>query len=184
MPPTMNSTRLLILCIITLAAVGGCTTVKLSEEEVANQRFLNPSPDESEQANETFRVFITSDKYIVVQMKFKGSIQRAEDAGGDSYICDEVKKYDKINETREGLWKIWLYPDKGNLQKIRPQKSIYLIEIDKLINEDIQRWGFTFPQKSINPTQFFIRYRILLKKRQADVEILKELQQKMKDNNQ
>ncbi len=65
--------------------------------------------------------------------------------------------------------------------KVRPQKPTYILEIDKIINEDIQRWSFVFPKKYIEPTKLDIKYRVVLRKRQSDEQILREVRKKMKE---
>lgn len=143
-----------------------------------NKKFL----EQDKSATELFRVLLTSDEYAVSQMRYDDVIQRKEDKGGDKYMSEEIKKLGKIDEVREGEIAIWLFPDSGRIMKIRPQRPIYLIEVDKLLNDDIQRWDFKFPKKIVEPTKFEIKYRVVLKKTQTDDEILQEVRQKMKDN--
>jgi hypothetical protein len=143
-----------------------------------NKKFL----EKDKNASELFRVLLTSDEYIVSQMRFEDFIKRDEDKGGDKYMSEEIKKLGKIDEVREGEIAIWLYPDSGRVMKIRPQRPTYLLEVDKLLNDDIQRWNFKFPKKIVEPTKFEIRYRVILKKTQTDDEILQEVRQKMKDS--
>ncbi len=130
---------------------------------------------------ETFRVLLMSDRYLVAQIKYPEQIKRVDDPGGDKYICDELRKFDKINESRDGILAVWVFPDSGRLMKVRPKKLTYLMEIDQLIVEDIQRWNFQFPRKTIEPTQFDIRYRVMLRKNQSDDEIMKEVRDKIKE---
>jgi len=145
--------------------------------EKENKKFLQA--DDS--AVELFRVLISSDRYDVSQMKFGKNIQRAQDPDGDKYISSELEKFNKIDEVVEGVLSIGLFPDSGRIMKIRPIKPTYLIEIDKLIGEDIRRWGFKFSGNIINPTTFNIKYRVVLRKQQSDDEIIREVQQKMLD---
>ncbi|MCP4136267.1 MAG: hypothetical protein GY754_35180, partial [bacterium] len=82
---------------------------------------------------------------------------------------------------REGVFTVWIYPDSGKLMQIRPQRSTFIIEADKLIMEDIQRWSFDFPKKVITPTKFDIKYRVVLRKKLSDKEILEEVGKRMND---
>jgi hypothetical protein len=148
---------------------------KLAKE---NKKFL----ESDKNATELFRVLLTSEEYAVTQMRYEDIIKREDDKGGDKYMSEEIKKLGKIDEVREGEIAIWLFPDTGRIMKIRPQRPIYIIEVDKLINDDIQRWNFKFPKKIVEPTKFEIRYRVILKKTQTDDEILQEVRQKMKDS--
>lgn len=172
----MNRSKILpVIFVILPIFINSCSTAgKLGRE---NKDFLTPDAE----AEETFRVLLTSDNYVVSQMKYDDVIKRADDPGGDKYMCKELKKFDKIDVAREGVLSIWLYPDSGNIMKVRPQKPTYILEIDQIINEDIQRWTFEFPKKYIEPTKLDIKYRVVLRKRQSDDEIIKEVQEKMRE---
>ena len=136
-----------------------------------NMNFLQVNPE----SDETYRVLITSDDYMVSQMKFQEKIRRIEDKDGDINICEKLEEYDKIDEIRDGIISIWLFPDSGKLMKIRPKVLTYLIEIDNLIVEDIKRWDFEFSDGVVYPNNFDIKYRVILRKNQSDYEILKEV---------
>jgi len=141
-----------------------------------NEKFLNPDKN----VPETFRVLLTSDEYRVVQLNYDKSIERVKDAGGDKYISSEIQKLDMIDEVRTGLISVWLYPDSGSIMKIRSMRPTYFKEVDSLINDDIMRWNFIFPKKVIEPTRFDIIYRVVLRKKKSDEEIIKAVQEKMK----
>lgn len=147
--------------------------------EAENTEFLNAAPADND---ELFRVVIMSDTYTVVQKTSPETISRVEDKSGDKFIYDELTKYDKINEVREAVLTISLFPDTGRIMKIRPKRLAALREIDELIVEDLQRWNFVSPKKkTISPLKFDVRYRIVLRKKQTDDEILKEVREKMKE---
>ena len=134
-------------------------------------------------STEIFRVLLTSDEYKVVQLKYNNTIERVGDEGGDKYISNELQKLDIIDEARVGLISVWLYPDSGRIMKIRSQRPIYFKEIDALLNDDIMRWNFKFPKKVVEPTKFDIMYRVVLSKKRSDDEIIKEVQDMMKERN-
>jgi hypothetical protein len=161
------------------AAVLSCAATIEKKPESDNQEFLNAVFKKGED-KESFRVQISSDSYAVAQTDFKDAIQRDNDPGGDQYICDEIKKYDKIDEIREGLYLVSLYPDRGSLRRVRPFKPLNLIELDNLVLEDIQRWTYKFPRKVIQPYSFYIKYRVILRKKQTDEQIIKEVQKRMR----
>jgi hypothetical protein len=181
-----RSIFLIIITAVCISILSGCQTSQTGsitgsadEIEEANREFLEPDED----ARETFRVLMTSKKYIVSQMKFNNTISRAEDKGGDEYMTEELKKFDIINEVKESVIKIWLYPDlPGRIMKIRPHQPAYLLEIDQLITEDIQRWNFEFPKKYVFPTNMFIRYRIVLQKKDEGKEHLRKVKNLMKQS--
>lgn len=146
---------------------------KIKEE---NEEFLKPD----KKATETFRVLLTSDEYKVVQLKYDKTMERVKDEGGDKYISSEIQKLDMIDEVRTGVVSVWLYPDSGRIMKIRSMRPTYFKEIDSLINDDIMRWNFVFPKKVIEPTRFDIFYRVVLRKKKSDEEIIKAVQDKIK----
>ncbi len=147
---------------------------KIKEE---NENFLKPD----KKATEVFRVLLTSDEYRVIQLKNEKTMERGKDEGGDKYISSEIQKLDMIDEARTGIISVWLYPDSGKIMKIRSQRPTYFTEVDSLINDDIMRWNFIFPKKIIEPTKFDIVYRVVLAKKQSDEEIIKAVQDRMKD---
>lgn len=153
-----------------------CKTAEVKDplkERIDEYLSVNPN------TKELFRVLMMSDRYLIAQMNHTEKILRSEDSGGDRYMTEELKKFDKIDEEREGVIAVWLYPDSGRLMKVRPKKLTYLMEIDKLIVEDIQRWSFQFPAKDVYPTQFDVRYRVILRKTLSDDEIMKEVRDKI-----
>jgi hypothetical protein len=197
----MNRMRMRVYSAVLLTVfVAGCATVKketddetgkkvdselLSRLEKAGDKIIIENREFLEydkKTPETYRVLLTSKHYIVSQLKYRSTIERVSDPGGDSYICDEIKRHNKIDEVREGLITLWLYPDSGNIMKVRPQRPTYIVEIDRLLTEDIQRWNFKFPKTVVHPTRLDIRYRVILRKTISDEDILKEVQQKMRDD--
>jgi hypothetical protein len=173
-----------VACVVLVAAwsvrcstTGGRAAGGAADDD---QKFLQAAKGDGE----LYRVLFTSDKYVVKQMWGTDSITRSTDAGGDTYMCNELKKHDKFNEVRESVMSVWLYPDSGNLMKIRPKTPTFLIEIDRILLEDVQRWSFKFPKKFVVPTRFDIRYRIVLRKTLSDQEIMKELREKLQEKSE
>ncbi len=176
----MKIAKVLIVALAAIftAAFFSCATTGEKKIKAKNREFLN-APYVPGEDKETFRVLIMSDTYQVVQTAHNDTIERDKDPGGDRYICDEVRKYDKIDEAREGIYYVSLFPDRGTLMRVRPRRPLNLIELDNLILDDLQRWSFSFPRHTIHPVNFYVKYRIVLRKRQSDEEIIKELQRKM-----
>lgn len=176
-------TRIIQFLLIALSGILflGCGSMQKASGDInsaENREFLEPN----RKAREVYRVLLTSDNYLVSQMKYTSSIKRTDDPGGDRYMCSELKKLDKIDEVREGLLSLWLYPDSGRIMKIRTQQSTYLLEVDKLLSEDIQRWSFTFPRKIVEPTRLDIKYRVVLRKTLSDSQIIREVREKMRES--
>ncbi|NLV66823.1 MAG: hypothetical protein GXY14_04010 [Spirochaetes bacterium] len=143
-----------------------------------NDEFLRAE----DRGTETFRVLLSSDGYKVVQLKNEKTIERAPDDGGDKFMIAEMEKYDMIDEVRIGVVSVWLFPDSGAINKIRSQRPTNFTEIDSLINDDIMRWNFRFPKKVVEPTKFEIIYRVVLRKKLSDEQILNSVQEKMKED--
>jgi hypothetical protein len=164
----------------------GCATTQTVQTPVDNiaadnEAFLNAPPASSD---ELFRVVIMSDSYAVVQKGAAETISRVDDKSGDKFICEELSGYDKFNEVREAVLTVWLFPHNGNITKIRPKRLASLIEIDKLLNEDLQRWNFKSPdpkKKTVSPLKFDVRFRVVLRKKQSDEEILKGVREQSKE---
>ena len=154
-----------ITLLFLLFGIFSCTTVDPLIKE--NNDFLSQS------GGEAFRVVMMSDAYFVKQKAYSSNMSRQEDTSGDSYFMERMKKLDVVNEKREGLIRVWVYPDSGRLMKVRFLQSTYIQEIDKLIIDDIQRWTFQF-NRGISPLVFTVRYRVVLRKTMSDAEILDE----------
>ena len=175
----------LIPVLLVLLSVLSCTSTSkgiyskhgLSSDD---KKFLFSEPDNEE---DLYRIFLTSEQYLVTQKGYDETIARVPDMQGDRYICNEICGIDMIDETREGIVSILLYPDSGKVMKVRTKKSTFIMEIDKIITEDMQRWRFTFPQETIEPIKFDIRYRVKLRKRQSDEEIMREVRENMREQN-
>lgn len=162
------------------AVIQSCKVTQVSEveqKEDKNKEFLAPDKD----ARDLFHVLLSSDGYIISQMNLHEIIERLPDKGGDQYMSEEIKKFDIIDEQKEAVIKVWLYPDlPGRIMKIRPQMPAYLLEVDELLTDDVQRWNFKFPRSYVSPTQFTIKYRIILRKKKSDKEILKDIKDLMR----
>jgi hypothetical protein len=172
--------NIIFFVLLTLLACS-TTAVKDKEDSFAqdNKKFL-----EEKGGNELFRVLITPDSYQVVQLHFQGKIIRNNDESGDKYILEEAAQYNQIDEAREGIVTVWLFPDSGGIMKIRPTQLTFLVELDNLIVQDLQRWTFSFPEKTVEPTKFDVKYRIVLRKKLSDEEIMQQIREKIKDKTQ
>ncbi|MFW5770836.1 MAG: hypothetical protein ACOCX9_05320 [Spirochaetota bacterium] len=167
----------IVLFVCTFSILSCATTPTRDPIQKANEEFLNGE----DAKGEVFRVLITSDEYRVIQLKYLDNIKRVDDPGGDKYICEELRKYDKIDEVREGRAAVWLFPDSGSIMKIRPVELTYLVELDNIIVQDLQRWSFTFPKKDVTPTKFEVVYRFVLRKKLSDDEIMDEVREMIKE---
>lgn len=151
---------------------------ELDELAKANKEFIE---GKSKFPTEVFRVLLTSDGYNVYQKSYTKYIARKKDDGGDAYYVSVIKGLDKIEEAREGAVSVWLYPDSGRLMQVRFLKSTYLKELDSLIVEDIQRWQYQFPKRVVEPIKFTVRYRIVLRKKMSDDQIMNEVRQELRE---
>jgi len=112
--------RLLVFSIaVASLLLVSCKTAEVKDplkERIDEYLSVNPN------TKELFRVLMMSDRYLIAQMNHTEKILRNEDSGGDRYMTEELKKFDKIDEEREGVIAVWLYPDSGRLMKVRPKK--------------------------------------------------------------
>lgn len=166
---------LILPLFLSCRTTGGNVTYDQIKKE--NEEFLRAG----DRGTETFRVLLSSDEYRVVQLKNETTIERAADDGGDRFMVAEMEKYDMIDEVRIGVVSVWLFPDSGAINKIRSQRPTNFTEIDSLINDDIMRWNFRFPKKVVEPTKFDIIYRVVLRKKLSDEQILNSVQERMKE---
>lgn len=177
----MKRLTLLPLAAAAIALLLSCQTTggkdSFDNLKKENEEFLRAD----DRGTETFRVLLSSDGYRVVQLKNEKTIERAPDEGGDKFMVAEMEKYDMIDEVRIGVVSVWLFPDSGAINKIRSQRPTNFTEIDSLINDDIMRWNFKFPKKVVEPTKFDIIYRVVLRKKLSDEQILNSVQERMKE---
>lgn len=169
--------------LISLLIMTSCVTTQATDPyariQEENEEYLNCD----KKGTEIFKVLLTSDEYKVIQCKGEKTILRTPDDGGDKYMSAEIDKLNIIDESRNGLITVWLYPDSGKIMKIRSQRPTYFKEVDALLNDDIMRWNFTFPKKVVEPTKFDIMYRVVLAKKKGDEEIIKAVQDRLKEGN-
>jgi hypothetical protein len=179
---TFNIIPALLIVVLPLFTACKTAEVKPVDEKEALTKQMKEFFAKDDKSGSVFKVFLTSDMYEVKQVSYEGVIEKGADEGGDKYIMDEIKRLDMINESRESIISVWLYPDSGRVMKIRPNRATYLLEVDKLLQEDIQRWNFVFPKKYVSPTKFEIHYKVVLRKKQSDDEVMKEIRERMKDS--
>jgi hypothetical protein len=117
------------------------------------------------EAEEVFRVFVTSDGYVRKQIAYQDSISVKEDTAGDQAIADEFRKFDMVNSLQEGQIRVELYPTTGKFYRVRQTKPSIMKETDKIMSDDITRWQFVFVKNEIQPKDFRISYQVLLRKK-------------------
>lgn len=167
------------------AMILSCSAQRTASDTVTaeNDRFLTGNASSND---EVFRVLIMSDTYKVNQVNAPATIMRVDDKSGDQFMCEDLAKCDKINEAREAVYTVSLYPDNGRIYQIRPKRLANLIEIDHLIVQDLQRWNVAHPEgkrKEIKPLKFEVHYRVVLRKKMTDEAILQEKRDIIKDRN-
>lgn len=161
---------LTVIAVAALLAVVSCKTTPVDPYAQANEAFLSQSK------GETFRVVMMSDRFIVRQKQYEGNVSRAADTSGDQYFMERLKKMDVVDASREGVIRVWVYPDSGRLMKVRFVESTYIEEVDRLIIDDIQRWTLNY-KAGVYPRNFTIRYRVVLRKGASDAEIRRQIRE-------
>lgn len=152
-----------------------------SEAEVQAMReaFFNRPPE----AEEVFRVFVTSEGFARKQLAHAENISVKEDPSGDQAIADEFRKFDMVNSLQEGQIRVELYPTTGKFYRVRQSKPSIMKETDKIMSDDVTRWQFVFAKNEIQPKDFRISYQVLLRKkitREQALKILSEQNKKKK----
>lgn len=135
------------------------------------------------EAEEVFRVFVTSDGYSRRQLGHSENVSIKEDSGGDQSIADEFRKFDMVNSLQEGQIRVELYPTTGKFYRVRQSKPSIMKETDKIMSDDVTRWQFVFAKNEIQPKDFRISYQVLLRKkitREQALKILSEQNKKKK----
>lgn len=126
---------------------------------------------------ETFRIYADSEKYVLEQLNYKGTIQVVEDPSGEKLFMEEIKKFDKIDRFNVAIFKVEVYEETGTIARIRPVKPAEISEINKIIADDITRLQFEFSEDKIEPLVFEIQYGIRLQKKASDDEVEKLLKE-------
>lgn len=162
------------------ATAPGIQTGMPNETEVDAMReaFFARKPE----AEEVFRVFITSDGYKRQQVAFPENVSIKEDATGDQAIAEEFKKFDMVNSLQEGQIRVELYPTTGKFYRVRQTKPSVMKETDKIMSDDLTRWQFVFVKDDIQPRDFRISYQVLLRKKITREQALKILSNQNKKN--
>lgn len=135
------------------------------------------------EAEEVFRVFVTSDGYMRKQIAHTETVSVKEDTGGDQSIAEEFRKFDMVNSLQEGQIRVELYPTTGKFYRVRQSKPSIMKETDKIMSDDITRWQFVFAKNEIQPKDFRISYQVMLRKkitREQALRILSEQNKKKK----
>jgi hypothetical protein len=132
------------------------------------------------EAEEVFRVFVTSDGYVRKQIAHHDNISVKEDPAGDQAIADEFRKFDMVNSLQEGQIRVELYPTTGKFYRVRQTKPSIMKETDKIMSDDITRWQFVFAKNDIQPKDFRISYQVMLRKKITREQALKILSEQNK----
>lgn len=147
-----------------------------SQVQAMREAFFNRPPE----AEEVFRVFVTSDGYYRKQVAFNEKVSIKEDLPGDQAIADEFRKFDMVNSLQEGQIRVELYPTTGKFYRVRQSKPSVMKETDKMMSDDITRWQFVFVKDEINPKDFRVSYQVLLRKKITREQALKILSEQNK----
>jgi len=131
--------------------------------------------------DEAFRVYISSDNYILKQTGYDGLMSMPMEITEKSPMTEDVKAYDLVEVFTEAVYKVELFKDSGLISHIRPVKPSHISEINKIIADDISRFKFIFKDNDkIEPLNFKIRYGVHLQKKKSKDEIKKILQENVR----
>jgi hypothetical protein len=167
-----------------LPAPGGEGEIILDEKGMAVQNNTNEIPffqKKSDLPSELFRVYMSSDSYMVRQIRNSDKIIRKADPGGDELAREEVKKFDLINFIDDGYVIIGLNSNTGKLETIAFDRRVPRInDIAKVIQNDASRWNYEHLSKDGLPVvlKFMINYQIRLYPVKSRDEVKQMLQKK------
>ena len=161
---------LLSFILITLSSCKSTIKKELTPEEQIYSKYENKHKEAfskiKTRKSEIFRLFVSSSRYEIEQVREKEKIQLKEDESANQEMQAILQKtFDKINYTARAIISIELYPDSGSISRIRFTRPTGIQELDKVVSEDASRLIFEFPKKVIDPIRFEIHYMIVLKKR-------------------
>ena len=127
--------------------------------------FQKPSDDEKEY----FRVILTSEGYLLRQIRGSEFVSRNVDLDGDKLISENLKKYNKVNFLDYGVIKVDFHQESMTVKSVRFNKAPRINEIAKIIQDDITRWKIDFLIKEDNDndiqlSEIIINYKVILKK--------------------
>lgn len=130
----------------------------------APEYFLSPSHD----SYEYFRVIISSDDYLVRQIRGSKYIQRKPDIGGDELAKEEIANYNIKDMKDEGTLMLTLNGNSGGIEVVNFDRRVPRInDIAKIIQNDVIRWEFLHALREERPqiTKFKVFYQIVLQKK-------------------
>ncbi|MDX1961081.1 MAG: hypothetical protein SFU98_21105 [Leptospiraceae bacterium] len=139
--------------------------------------FQKPSTD----ANEMFRVMISSEGYQLRQIRATDKIRRKPDEGGDKFMVEEILKFNKIDRIDDGTVIVKLNSKTGKVENINFRRIPRIFDLAKYIQNDATRWTLEH-KKEENPdiTKFIVSYVIVLKKELSDNEVKEMLKKEVK----
>jgi len=183
-PRILLSTVFLLGSLVGSCASGEKKDAPVSTPETSRQasKLAEKFFSQTNLEEEAIRVFVTSDDYELKQTGFTDNITVITDTSGRNSMGDEIKPYDMVDLFTEGVYKIELFKESGQISKIRPIKPAHISEINKLIADDITRLKFKFvDSEKPEPLTFKIRYGVQLRKKKSQDEIRKVLQENVRE---
>jgi len=135
----------------------------------------------SDLPNELFRVYMSSDTYMVRQIRGTDKIKRKPDPGADELAKEDVRKFDLINFIDDGYVVIGLNSNTGKLETIAFDRRVPRInDIAKVIQNDASRFNYEHLTKDGVPAilKFIINYQIRLYPVKSRDEVKQMLQKK------
>jgi len=137
---------------------------------------------ESSEPQEYFRVIITSESYQLRQIRGTEYIVRKPDPGGDQLISDELKRFDMIDFSDDGVVQVKLNAETGKLENFNFHTRVPRInDIAKIIQNDATRWNLEHKKGTIPVvTKYLIYYNVHLKNRSSRDEVKNKLKKEIK----
>lgn len=111
-----------------------------------------------------FKVLITSERYMLRQMRYRERIRREADPVGDAdqlqFFQTEADKINFKDWTLTGMIDLRLSPISGQIEHIQyvPGKTPRTWQAAKFFQDDVSRMRFVFPDGAISPRDFLVQY--------------------------
>jgi len=191
-----SSIAVIILLAGTLLLHPGCESAQVVENEKTSNpeivRAQNSFFDKEIAEGEYFRIFSSSENYVVRQVFGENELVMNADPDGQKMFMEEVSAFDKIDLFSEAIFRVEIFEESGDVAKIRTVRPMRVSELNKLAAEDITRLKFEISDelkqkraeemkaqqlKELPPITVFIRYGIYLQKKASRQDVTKIIQE-------
>ncbi len=135
---------------------------------------------ESKSTDELFRVVVSSDFYKIRQIRQTENIKRKPDLGGDSFIMEELQKYNKKDFTDDGIISVKINANTGKIETANTERNTRIQQLLKIIQGDSTRWVLEHKSEKPLIIKYNIVYNIILSNKSNREQIKEDLKKEVK----